>query len=236
MRFWMAPAAVAVIAMPAQAATITYSDALPASPGNYSVVELPGFDPNTGVLRSATFGLDVSSIATVSYDATGLLDTHSWFHGHTDIGLDDVAPASTFNDPVANVPDQYFDIEIGDYAVHYWEFNFLPGTTGTWTDLYQYHPRYSTDDRVALLGFASAPGVKLGLESNFWGYVEQLGDGQLFTQFLITRTVSYFVSYDFGVPEPSTWTMMIVGFGAIGAALRRRRNTARSIPQKAGEP
>jgi hypothetical protein len=31
-----------------------------------------------------------------------------------------------------------------------------------------------------------------------------------------------------GVPEPATWAMMILGFGMIGAALRRRRvgNTA----------
>ena len=27
-----------------------------------------------------------------------------------------------------------------------------------------------------------------------------------------------------GVPEPETWTMMILGFGGIGAALRRRRS------------
>ena len=27
------------------------------------------------------------------------------------------------------------------------------------------------------------------------------------------------------VPEPSTWAMMLMGFGAIGVALRRRRST-----------
>ena len=26
-----------------------------------------------------------------------------------------------------------------------------------------------------------------------------------------------------GVPEPSTWAMMLIGFGSIGVALRRRR-------------
>ena len=29
-----------------------------------------------------------------------------------------------------------------------------------------------------------------------------------------------------GVPEPATWALMIVGFGAVGAQLRRRRNRA----------
>lgn len=30
-----------------------------------------------------------------------------------------------------------------------------------------------------------------------------------------------------GVPEPATWTLMIAGFGAVGAALRRRRASVR---------
>ena len=30
-----------------------------------------------------------------------------------------------------------------------------------------------------------------------------------------------------GVPEPATWAMMIIGFGAIGASMRRRKQTPR---------
>jgi hypothetical protein len=30
------------------------------------------------------------------------------------------------------------------------------------------------------------------------------------------------------VPEPGTWAMMLIGFGAVGAAMRRRRQTARA--------
>jgi len=33
-------------------------------------------------------------------------------------------------------------------------------------------------------------------------------------------------AYGLGVPEPATWTMMILGFGGIGAVLRRRRQAA----------
>ena len=29
-----------------------------------------------------------------------------------------------------------------------------------------------------------------------------------------------------GVPEPATWAMMLVGFGGLGAVMRRRRNAA----------
>lgn len=36
-----------------------------------------------------------------------------------------------------------------------------------------------------------------------------------------------------GVPEPATWAMMLIGFGAAGAALRRRRNRTTSEPQLA---
>jgi hypothetical protein len=32
-----------------------------------------------------------------------------------------------------------------------------------------------------------------------------------------------------GVPEPATWTMMIIGFGGVGALMRRRRTLAFSV-------
>jgi hypothetical protein len=35
------------------------------------------------------------------------------------------------------------------------------------------------------------------------------------------------------VPEPSTWAMMLVGFGAVGFAMRRRRQTELTIRQAA---
>jgi hypothetical protein len=31
-----------------------------------------------------------------------------------------------------------------------------------------------------------------------------------------------------GVPEPSTWAMMLIGFGAVGFAMRRRRNEGKT--------
>ncbi|NJC05311.1 hypothetical protein GGQ97_001104 [Sphingomonas kaistensis] len=35
------------------------------------------------------------------------------------------------------------------------------------------------------------------------------------------------------VPEPGTWALMLLGFGAVGYSLRRRRATARFVPQAA---
>jgi hypothetical protein len=31
------------------------------------------------------------------------------------------------------------------------------------------------------------------------------------------------ISFSYGVPEPSEWALLIVGFGLVGAVLRRRR-------------
>ena len=33
------------------------------------------------------------------------------------------------------------------------------------------------------------------------------------------------------VPEPSTWAMMLIGFGAVGSAMRRRRRSGMALPQ-----
>ncbi|HEV2044556.1 MAG TPA: PEPxxWA-CTERM sorting domain-containing protein, partial [Sphingomicrobium sp.] len=35
------------------------------------------------------------------------------------------------------------------------------------------------------------------------------------------------------VPEPATWAMMLVGFGAIGIGMRRRRRSGQKLPQAA---
>lgn len=34
-----------------------------------------------------------------------------------------------------------------------------------------------------------------------------------------------------GVPEPATWAMMLIGFGAIGVTMRRRRRHGEALPQ-----
>ena len=57
-----------------------------------------------------------------------------------------------------------------------------------------------------------------------WGYdAHSYGTitmGQTFSQDLDRSVLSG------GVPEPAAWTMMILGFGAVGAVLRRRRGQA----------
>jgi len=66
---------------------------------------------------------------------------------------------------------------------------------------------------------------------NFFGYT-----GDAFDQVQVTGKFGYYVYFDnvaFGdaasttpaVPEPATWAMLIAGFGLVGSAARRRRNT-----------
>jgi hypothetical protein len=53
------------------------------------------------------------------------------------------------------------------------------------------------------------------------------GQGALFTSFTISSSENSFeidnLAVPNAVPEPATWAVMLTGFGAVGAAMRRRR-------------
>lgn len=64
-----------------------------------------------------------------------------------------------------------------------------------------------------------------GMQTSFWWVKMQP------TVYLgltgMTKPLDYTLTVkSFGVPEPSTWALMIVGFGAVGAALRQRRKNS----------
>lgn len=62
-----------------------------------------------------------------------------------------------------------------------------------------------------------------------WGWATGTGgDGIAYLDFFGTRSsVDYDLAFSLdatpAVPEPATWLMMLIGFGAIGHAVRRRR-------------
>jgi hypothetical protein len=59
------------------------------------------------------------------------------------------------------------------------------------------------------------------------------GSGAPVTQFIVTSWPDEFNPSP--VPEPSTWAMIIAGFGAIGATLRRRRFVADAASRAGNE-
>lgn len=107
-------------------------------------------------------------------------------------------------------PDEYYNggLDLGQY--HFLElnfyFDFIPGLVGS-----DGIPTNQTVDSSAeILGsFGSFRGISGG----GLGFV---GPQAWFT----LRGTSY--SVDVAVPEPTTWALMILGFGAVGARIRRR--------------
>lgn len=85
------------------------------------------------------------------------------------------------------------------------------------------------------LGFLAAGGldVTLGPEITHFGIAiitERVGS-DIYADFTWNGTLSLTYSYDPavsapGVPEPAAWIAMLLGFGATGTALRRRRRIA----------
>ncbi|UZK67671.1 PEPxxWA-CTERM sorting domain-containing protein [Sphingomonas sp. M1-B02] len=76
---------------------------------------------------------------------------------------------------------------------------------------------FSTDARVVGLSFGAGSAFGAG----FTGFV----DNAQFTTNLGTDTVNFEKTAAVSaVPEPATWAMMLIGFGAIGTSMRRRKS------------
>ncbi|WEK44270.1 MAG: PEPxxWA-CTERM sorting domain-containing protein [Candidatus Sphingomonas colombiensis] len=108
------------------------------------------------------------------------------------------AQAFTFTPNVAVVAGQQYVAYISAFGV--------AGASGT----------------TSMPGGTSAPGIDYFVWNNTsdargntsWNYFGDLGNA-LFS-----------ATFNGGVPEPATWALMILGFGAIGGALRRKRITS----------
>ncbi|WP_419816742.1 PEPxxWA-CTERM sorting domain-containing protein [Glacieibacterium sp.] len=62
--------------------------------------------------------------------------------------------------------------------------------------------------------------VKVDIDANNGGWIVSLGKS------VLTTDGSDLPPVVPGVPEPASWALMIAGFGLVGAAARRRRNSA----------
>lgn len=68
------------------------------------------------------------------------------------------------------------------------------------------------------VNWASNPNVRIAAIGNSWGYPGWE---------LHVSDASFSVTTASGVPEPASWGMMLVGFGLLGATIRRRKTTVR---------
>jgi len=87
-------------------------------------------------------------------------------------------------------------------------FNLLGGGTTTAT----YYADFDYGMQTQLVGISGITSFSFVTSGSFFGEDTIQTDNWVYT--LDTPTG--------GVPEPATWTMMILGFGAIGGSLRRR--------------
>jgi hypothetical protein len=76
----------------------------------------------------------------------------------------------------------------------------------------------SGNDLLAM-GLAAGLGNQFSAADNKWFLIRS---DRPFTSFTVTSSRNAF-EFDMTVPEPGTWAMLIVGFGAVGFAARRRR-------------
>ncbi len=75
------------------------------------------------------------------------------------------------------------------------------------------------------LGFATAAGTSVNLFFQSSASSYRVNSINPFTSSFVSASSSALGA----VPEPATWAMMIVGFGVVGAGLRRKRNIGTAI-------
>lgn len=80
----------------------------------------------------------------------------------------------------------------------------------------------TTDTSVTIPGGVLAAGQSYSFDLLFDDRITDSTEGFLKTQFYDTHTDGSFSTAAGAVPEPSTWAMMLIGFGGLGFAVARR--------------
>ncbi|SIO13488.1 PEP-CTERM protein-sorting domain-containing protein [Parasphingorhabdus marina DSM 22363] len=115
-----------------------------------------------------------------------------------------------------------------------WGPGSLTDATSSSGDMFAFNPRFSGSPRVFVpIGYTSNSAISSS--STFAG--ETLASLGLTEGTYLYNAPNDTITVIIGnvrgaVPEPATWAFMILGFGAIGGAMRRQKNTARKANVK----
>jgi hypothetical protein len=182
-----------------------------------------------GGVQSVTVGSKTNDSVPVGWTANDAFVTEPGFNevlsGFAHSGNNSLSFGNLDSDPVA-VLSQAFDDVAGDlYSVDFWVRIETPGEVTV-------DPRSFFNLRVGNLAsaglVANFPTDYLELNFQFTGTghdelsLSAFSDSSLFLVDDITVT-DMSPGAPGGVPEPASWAMMILGLGAAGSALRRRR-------------
>lgn len=112
-------------------------------------------------------------------------------------------------------------VRVGAFATTTDTFQLLFSSTG-------YFTINIANSKLSLLSasFAGTPFTPVsGLDQRFYISTPASYTLSLTSYNPTSKSAAYSINFDFGIPEPAVWGMMIGGFGIAGASLRARRRT-----------
>ena len=170
----------------------------------------------TGVIFRRNVDLDINPTA-FNENIFGPLGSNSAVVGNSYFGFENPNPASAFSSQCGTSCNQVGDLGAGiDLGIG----NLAAGQSVT----FAYYYGINTPGQNLNQLFTQAQGLGLnyliGGQSSENGLYPNLGAGSGFLGVSGIGTVAA------PAPEPQTWLMMIVGFGLVGGALRRRQQNA----------
>jgi hypothetical protein len=138
--------------------------------------------------------------------------------------------------PIIAVNDAY-DVGSGGYATM--TLSFAAPTSGFLAELFWTDNLVTNSNSASIAAYDSANnlleyillnnnGNGIGFASDYYGFSRATADIsyiKLSNSDIGARNLSYVASVVGAVPEPASWAMMLIGFGAIGLAMRRRKPT-----------
>jgi hypothetical protein len=206
-----ATATVMVAAAPAAASVTSFTGGAASPSAGFTVID--NFDADTGI--TGTQGLGADYILTTNHDGNGAPPANS-------------VPFDTNYLSVLGGGTVSINFSaLTALTVHAFEFDW--GSIDAYNTLVIHG---SGGDKTIVPGSASFPNDANGNQINAGtnGLFKVVGDkGETFSSITLSSGANSFEVDNLaiaGVPEPASWAMMLVGFGGLGALLRRRRGVA----------